>query len=52
MFLGRKVDAAKLAQAVKATAFANMQKQEREKGFTPEPFDGDPTLVVLSKTFR
>lgn len=25
---------------------------EREKGFTPEPFDGDPTLVVLSKTFR
>ncbi len=25
---------------------------EREKGFTPEPFDGDPTMVVLSKTFR
>ncbi|WP_067731817.1 GNAT family N-acetyltransferase [Novosphingobium naphthalenivorans] len=25
---------------------------EREKGFTPEPFEGDPTLVVLSKTFR
>lgn len=25
---------------------------EREKGFTPEPLDGDPTLVVLSKTFR
>ena len=25
---------------------------EREKGFTPEPFDGDPTLVTLSKTFR
>lgn len=25
---------------------------EREKGFTPEPFDGDPTLVILSKTFR
>ncbi|MDE8654593.1 GNAT family N-acetyltransferase [Novosphingobium album (ex Liu et al. 2023)] len=25
---------------------------EREKGFTPEAFDGDPTLVVLSKTFR
>ncbi|MCT2401884.1 GNAT family N-acetyltransferase [Novosphingobium mangrovi (ex Huang et al. 2023)] len=25
---------------------------EREKGFVPEPFDGDPTLVVLSKTFR
>ncbi|MBB5719504.1 acetyltransferase [Stakelama sediminis] len=25
---------------------------EREKGFTPEPVDGDPTLVVLSKNFR
>ncbi|HZU64748.1 MAG TPA: GNAT family N-acetyltransferase [Novosphingobium sp.] len=25
---------------------------EREKGFEPEAFDGDPTLVVLSKTFR
>lgn len=25
---------------------------EREKGFTPEPFDGDPTLVILTKTFR
>lgn len=25
---------------------------EREKGFTPEAFDGDPTLVVLSKVLR
>lgn len=25
---------------------------EREKGFVPEPFEDDPTLVVLSKTFR
>ena len=25
---------------------------ERDKGFLPEPFDGDPTLVVLAKTFR
>ncbi|SFF93874.1 acetyltransferase [Novosphingobium sp. CF614] len=25
---------------------------EREKGFKPEPFEGDPTLVILSKTFR
>ena len=24
---------------------------EREKGFTPEEFDGDPTLVILSRTF-
>lgn len=25
---------------------------EREKGFTPEPLEGEPTLVILSKTFR
>ncbi len=25
---------------------------EREKGFVPAPFDGDPSLVILSKTFR
>jgi len=25
---------------------------ERDKGFTPEAFEGDPTLVVLSKTIR
>lgn len=25
---------------------------EREKGFVPEAFPGDPTLVVLSRTFR
>ena len=25
---------------------------ERDKGFEPEAFDGDPTLVILSKTFR
>ncbi|MCT2399885.1 GNAT family N-acetyltransferase [Novosphingobium mangrovi (ex Huang et al. 2023)] len=25
---------------------------EREKGFTPEAFDDDPTLVLLSKTLR
>ena len=25
---------------------------ERDKGFIAEPFDGDPTLVVLAKTFR
>lgn len=25
---------------------------EREKGFKPEPMEGDPTLVILSKTFR
>ncbi|AIT78976.1 GNAT family N-acetyltransferase [Novosphingobium pentaromativorans] len=25
---------------------------EREKGFVPEPFAGDPSLIILSKTFR
>jgi len=25
---------------------------EREKGFRPEPLEGDPTLVVLAKSFR
>lgn len=37
VFLGQKVDAAKLARAVKATTFANMQKQERELGFDERP---------------
>ncbi|GGY97037.1 GNAT family N-acetyltransferase [Novosphingobium colocasiae] len=25
---------------------------EREKGFEPQPVDGDPTLVMLSRSFR
>lgn len=25
---------------------------EREKGFTPSAMEGDPTMVILSKTFR
>ena len=25
---------------------------ERDRGFKPEPFEGDPSLVILSKTFR
>ena len=37
VFLGQQVDAAKLARAIKATTFANMQKQERELGFTERP---------------
>ena len=37
IFLGQQVDAAKLARAIKATTFANMQKQERELGFTERP---------------
>jgi len=27
-------------------------KVERDKGFVPEPCEDDPTLVILSKTFR
>ncbi|WP_138934795.1 sulfotransferase domain-containing protein [Roseovarius arcticus] len=37
VFLGQKVDGAKLARAIKATAFDKMQKQEREHGFTEKP---------------
>ncbi len=37
VFLGQKVDGAKLARAIKATAFDKMQKQEREQGFTEKP---------------
>lgn len=37
VFLGQDVNAAKLAHAIKATSFANMQKQEKEKGFTERP---------------
>jgi hypothetical protein len=36
-FMKQDVDSAKLARAIKATSFANMQKQEREKGFTERP---------------
>ncbi|MBZ8118815.1 sulfotransferase domain-containing protein [Roseovarius sp. LXJ103] len=36
-FLSVKVEPQKLARAVKATSFANMQKQEREKGFNERP---------------
>jgi acetyltransferase len=25
---------------------------EREKGFVPEPFEGEPSLVILAKTLR
>lgn len=37
VFLGQKVDGAKLARAIKATAFDKMQTQERELGFTEKP---------------
>lgn len=25
---------------------------ERDKGFVPEPFEGDPSLIILSRSFR
>ena len=36
-FLGQKVDAAKLARAIKDTQFSKMKKQEQELGFTERP---------------
>lgn len=36
-FLSVKVEPQKLARAVKATSFANMQKQERDRGFAERP---------------
>ncbi|RKF14721.1 aryl sulfotransferase [Roseovarius spongiae] len=36
-FLRVQVNKPKLARAIKATSFANMQKQEREKGFAERP---------------
>ncbi len=36
-FLRLKVDKPRLARAIKATSFANMQKQERDLGFTERP---------------
>lgn len=52
--LGREAQARGLRRIIAIEDRANHAaiELEREKGFVPEPFDGDPTLVVLSKTFR
>ncbi|MDE2405902.1 MAG: GNAT family N-acetyltransferase [Sphingomonadales bacterium] len=52
--LGREAQARGVRRVIAIEDRANHAaiELEREKGFTPEAFDGDPTLVVLSKTFR
>ncbi|MBS0254535.1 MAG: GNAT family N-acetyltransferase [Proteobacteria bacterium] len=53
-FLGREAQARGVRRVISIESRDNHAtiELEREKGFTPEAFDGDPTLVVLSKTFR
>ena len=52
--LGREAQARGVRRVIAIEDRANHAaiELEREKGFTPEAFDGDPTLVVLSKVFR
>ncbi|MCJ2177706.1 GNAT family N-acetyltransferase [Novosphingobium album (ex Hu et al. 2023)] len=53
-FLARQAEARGCRRVISIESRANHAaiELEREKGFVPEPFEGDPTLVVLSKTFR
>ncbi|MCW3837662.1 GNAT family N-acetyltransferase [Sphingomonas canadensis] len=53
-FLGREAQRRGLRRVIAIEARENHAaiELEREKGFTPEPFDDDPSLVVLSKSFR
>lgn len=53
-FLAREAQARGCRRAIAIESRDNHAaiELEREKGFRPEPFDGDPTLVILSKTFR
>lgn len=52
--LGREAQARGVRRVIAIEDRANHAaiELEREKGFTPEPCDDDPTLVILSKTFR
>ena len=52
-FLAREAQARGLRRVISIESRDNHAtiELEREKGFIPEPFDGDPTLVLLSKTF-
>jgi len=52
--LGREAEARGVRRVIAIEDRANHAaiELEREKGFVPEPCDDDPTLVVLSKTFR
>lgn len=53
-FLGSEAQARDLRRVIAIESRDNHAaiELEREKGFTPEPFEGEPTLVILSKTFR
>ena len=53
-FLGNEAKARGLRRVIAIEARDNHAaiELEREKGFTPEAFEGDPTLVVLTKSFR
>lgn len=53
-FLGQQAEARGVRRVISIESRENHAaiELEREKGFKPEPFEGDPTLVVLSKTFR
>lgn len=53
-FLGEEAQRRGLRRVIAIEARDNHAaiELEREKGFVPEAFDSDPTLVVLSKTFR
>ena len=53
-FLGQQAQARGVRRVMSIESRENHAaiELEREKGFKPEPFEGDPTLVVLSKTFR
>lgn len=53
-FLGQEAERRQLRRVIAIESRDNHAaiELEREKGFTPEPFEGEPTLVILSKTFR
>ena len=53
-FIGREAQVRGLRRVIAIESRGNHGaiELEREKGFTPEPFDGDPSLVILSKILR
>jgi len=53
-FLARQAEARGCRRAISIESRENHAaiEVERERGFVPEPLEGDSTLVVLSRTFR
>ena len=53
-FVSREAERRGVRRAIAIEARENHAaiELEREKGFAPEPFEGDPSLVILSKSFR